>query len=73
MGFLDKFKGKDAEQMVARVKEEVAQRDEEVDAAIDKVADLADRATDGKLTEKIDDAAAKLKEAAERLDDEPKA
>lgn len=73
MGFLDKFKGKDAEQMVDRVKEEVAQRDEEVDAAIDKVADLADRATDGKLTEKIDDAAAKLKEAAERLDDEPKA
>jgi hypothetical protein len=73
VGFLDKFKGKDAEQMVNRVKDEVAQRDEEVDAAIDKVADLADRATDGKFTEKIDDAAAKLKEAAERLDDEPKA
>lgn len=72
MGFWDRFKGKDADQLVDRVKDEVAQRDEEVDAAIDKVADLADRATDGKFTEKIDDAAAKLKEAADRLDD-PKA
>lgn len=72
MGLLDKFKGKDAEKLIAQAKEQAGQHDEDIDAAIDKVADLADQATDGKFTEKIDDAAAKLKEAADRLDD-PKA
>lgn len=73
MGFLDRFKGKDAEQLVDRAKEEAARHDEDIDAAIDKVADLADKATDGKFTEKIDDAAARLKEAADRLDEDPSA
>lgn len=73
MGFLDKFKGKDAEQLVDRAKEQAAQHDEEIGAAIDKVAKLADQATDGKFTDKIDDAAAKLKEAADQLDENPKA
>ncbi|MET1132489.1 MAG: antitoxin [Aeromicrobium sp.] len=73
MGFLDKFKGKNADEVVDRAKEQAAQHDEDIDAAIDKVADLADKATDGKFTEKIDEAAAKLKEAADQLDDDPKA
>ncbi|GAA3529173.1 hypothetical protein AFL01nite_01520 [Aeromicrobium flavum] len=73
MGLLDRFTGKDTKQIVDRAKEEAAKHDEEIDVAIDKVADLADKATDGKFTEKIDDAAAKLKEAADRLDEDPKA
>lgn len=73
MGFLDKFKDKDSAEMIDRAKEEIAKRDEDIEVAIDRVADLADKATDGKHTEKIEQAAEKLKEAADRLDDEPRA
>ena len=59
--------------LIDRAKATAAGHDEDIDAAIDKVADLADKATDGKFTEKIDDAAAKLKDAADRIDDDPKA
>jgi len=73
MGFLDKFKGKDSGELIDRAKATAAGHDEDIEAAIDKVADLADKATDGKFTAKIDDAAAKLKDAADRIDDDPKA
>lgn len=72
MGFLDKFKGKDTGELVDQAKGAVADHGEQIDSAIDKVADLADQATGGKFTEKIDEAAEKLKAAAEDLDD-PKA
>jgi len=68
MGFLDRLKGKDDAEIVDRAKEQVAEHREDIATAIDRVADLADQATDGKHTDKIQEAAAKLKEAADRLE-----
>ncbi|RQN02931.1 antitoxin [Aeromicrobium camelliae] len=45
-------------------------RDDDIDTAVDKVAALADKATSGKYSSKIDEAAARLKEAARTMNDE---
>lgn len=70
MGIFDKFKGKDAGKVVDAAKDQVAKHGDDIDAAIDKVADLADKATGGKHSDKIDDAADKLKDAADKVDGE---
>jgi methyl-accepting chemotaxis protein len=69
MGFLDRLKGDGSDRAVEQAKEQAAAHDEDIEQAIDRVADLADQATDGKFTEKIDEAAQKLKDAADRLDE----
>lgn len=71
MGIFDKFTGKKTDKVVDAAKDQVSKHGDDIDAAIDKVADLADRATDGKHTDKIDEAAKKLKDAADKLDDQP--
>lgn len=70
MGIFDKFRGKNADKVVDTAKDQVAQHGDDINVAIDKVADLADKATGGKHTDKIDEAAAKLKDAAEQADDQ---
>lgn len=70
MGFLERLKGKDSAEVVDRAREQVAEHHEDIGTAIDRVAELADQATDGKHTERIEEAAAKLKEAADRLGEE---
>jgi len=70
MGFLERLKGKDSAEVVDRAREQVAEHHEDIGTAIDRVAELADQATDGKHTERIEEAAAKLKEAANRLGEE---
>lgn len=80
MGFLDKLtgKGKEASQSAqakaGELKDKVgdlaADHNEDIDKAVDKVADLADKVTKGKFTDKIDEAAAKLKDAADKIDDD---
>lgn len=70
MGIFDKLKGVKADEIVDKAKEQLAGRGEQIDQAIDKVADLADQASDRKFSDKIDSAAEKLKDAADRLDDE---
>lgn len=75
MGFLDRFKGKNTDELLdeaktaagdlgGTAKDQLAEHGDDIEGAIDKVADLADQATGGKFTDKIDDAAAKLKDVA---------
>lgn len=81
MGFFDKLtgKGKDASESAQAKASELkdkagdlaAEHNEDIDKAVDKVAELADKVTGGKFSDKIDEAADKLKEAADKLDDKP--
>lgn len=64
MGFLDKFKGKGG--LKDKAVDFAKEHDDQVDQGIDKAADLADDATKGKYTEKIDEAAEKAKDAYEK-------
>lgn len=57
MGLLDKVKGA------------LKGKGNKAKAGIDKVADIVDDKTDGKHSEKIEDAADKAKEAVDKLDD----
>jgi ABC-type transporter Mla subunit MlaD len=45
-------------------------KDKEIDAGIDKTADVVDDKTGGQHTEKIDDAAEKAKDVADKLQGE---
>lgn len=56
MGFLDK------------AKDAIQGKEEQLDQAIDKAADLVDDKTGGKHTDKIDQAADKAKDVVEKLD-----
>lgn len=74
MGFLDKIKGRsgDLEKIKARATQLAQEHGDKIDQGIDKAAGLADKATKGKYSDKIDQAAVKAKESAEKLGDDPK-
>ena len=72
MGFLDRLRGKDDTTPAERVGERVASHDEPIEDAIDRVADLADRATEGRHPARMEETAASLKDAAERGGDGPR-
>lgn len=69
MGFLDKLK-KNAPELKAKAAELARTQNDKIDQGIDKAAGLADKATKGKYAGKIDDAAAKAKDAADKLAEE---
>lgn len=66
MGFLDKFKqqGADLKDKAAGL---AASHSDKIGGGIDKAAGLASKATQGKYDDKIDSAAIKAKEAADKL------
>lgn len=57
MGLMDKLSGM------------LKGKGKQVDDAVDKVADVVDDKTGGKHSDKIDSAAEKVKDAADKLDD----
>ena len=69
MGFLDKFK-KQGSQLKDKATDLASTHGDQIDASIDKAADLANKATKGKYDEQIDSAADKVKEAADKLGEE---
>ncbi|MCX6407700.1 MAG: antitoxin [Propionibacteriales bacterium] len=69
MGFLDKLK-KNAPELKAKASELARTQNAKIDQGIDKAAGLADKATKGKYTQKIDGAAGKAKDAADKLADD---
>ncbi|MGI9084113.1 MAG: antitoxin [Aeromicrobium sp.] len=71
MGFLDKLKGKSG--LKDKAIDLAKQHDDKLDQGIDKASDLADKATKGKYTDKIDNAAEKAKDAYEKPQDTPPA
>lgn len=68
MGILD-----DVKRLGQKAKGLVAKNDDKVKQAIDKAAALADKQTKGKYSEKLGGAAAKAKEALDKLPDQPPA
>jgi len=68
MGMLDNVK-----RLGDKAKGLVAKNDDKVKQAIDKAAAVADKKTKGKYSEKLSGAAAKAKEAVEKLPDQPPA
>jgi ABC-type transporter Mla subunit MlaD len=52
------------------IKSALKGKDKEIDAGIDKAADVVDDKTGGQHTEKIDDAAEKAKDVADKLQGE---
>ena len=66
MGFLDRFK-KQSTELKDKAADIAAWEGDKIDAGIDKAADLANKATQGKFDDKIDGAADKAKDAAEAL------
>jgi hypothetical protein len=69
MSFLDKLKQK-APELKEKAAELAATQNEKIDQGIDKAAGLASKATKGKYDAKIDGAAGKAKDAADKLADE---
>ncbi|MFC5678401.1 antitoxin [Aeromicrobium endophyticum] len=69
MSFLDKLKKK-APELKEKAAELAATQNEKIDQGIDKAAGLASKATKGKYDAKIDGAAGKAKDAADKLADE---
>jgi hypothetical protein len=69
MGFLDRFKGKGG--LKDKAVDLAKEHDDKIDQGIDKASDLADRATKGKYTDKIDGAAQKAKDAYEKPEGQP--
>ena len=51
------------------IKNALKGKEKQVDAGIDKVADVVDDKTGGKHTEKIEDAADKAKEIVDKIDE----
>jgi hypothetical protein len=66
MGFLDKFKKQGAE-LKDKATDLASSQNENIDKAVDKAADLADKATGGKYDDQIDSAADKAKDAVDDL------
>ena len=66
-----KMAGEDLSQKAQDAKERAGEamqdREDDIHAAVDKVRDLADQATGGKFTGKIDEAADRLKQAADDM------
>ena len=71
MGFLDKLK-KRAPELKEKAAELAASQNDKIDKGIDKAADLASKATKGKYDAKIDGAAGKAKDAADKLAEDGK-
>ena len=69
MGFLDKLK-KRAPELKEKAADLAASQNDKIDQGIDKAAGLASKATKGKYDAKIDGAAGKAKDAADKLADE---
>lgn len=69
MGLLDKLKKK-APDLKARAARIAATQNAKIDQGIDKAADAASKATQGKHDAKIDGAADKAKDAADKLADD---
>jgi hypothetical protein len=69
MGFLDKLKQK-APELKEKAAELAATQNDKIDQGIDKAAGLASKATKGKYDAKIDGAAGKAKDAADKLAEE---
>jgi len=69
MSFLDKLKKK-APELRDRAADLAASQNAKIDQGIDKAAGLASKATKGKYDAKIDGAAGKAKDAADKLADE---
>ena len=63
MGFLDKLRGKGG--LKDKAVDLAKEHDDKLDQGIDKAAAAADKATKGKYTDKIEDAAQKAKSAYE--------
>ena len=63
MGFLDKLRGKGG--LKDKAVDLAKEHDDKIDQGIDKASELADKATKGKYTDKIDSAAEKVKGAYE--------
>jgi hypothetical protein len=66
MGFLDKFK-KQSSELKDKAADVAASQNDNIDKAVDKAADLADKATGGKYDDQIDTAADKAKDAIDDL------
>ncbi|NRQ50364.1 antitoxin [Aeromicrobium stalagmiti] len=71
MGFLDKLKKK-APELKEKAADLAASQNDKIDQGIDKAADLASKATKGKYDSKIDGAAEKAKDAADKLAEDGK-
>ncbi len=71
MSFLDKLK-KRAPELKEKAADLAATQNAKIDQGIDKAADLASKATKGKYDAKIDGAAGKVKDAADKLAEEGK-
>ncbi len=63
MGFLDKLRGKGG--LKDKAVDLAKEHDDKLDQGIDKAAEAADKATQGKYTDQIQDAAEKAKSAYE--------
>ncbi len=68
MGFLDKFKGR-TDEIKEKASGIAAEHGDKINSGIDKAAGLANKATKGKYDNQIDGAAAKAKDATEKLGD----
>ncbi|MFT4298665.1 MAG: antitoxin [Aeromicrobium sp.] len=66
MSLFDKLK-KSTPEVKEKVSDLAAEHGDKIDDAIDKAADLADKATGGKHTDKIEGVADKAKDAAGKL------
>lgn len=66
MSFLDKLKQK-APELKAKASDIAASQNDKIDNGIDRAAGLAGKATKGRYADKIDNAATKAKEAADKL------
>ena len=71
MSFLDKLKKK-APELKEKAAELAATQNDKIDQGIDKAAGLASKATKGKYDDKIDGAAGKAKDAADKLAEDGK-
>ncbi|MET0929832.1 MAG: antitoxin [Aeromicrobium sp.] len=71
MGFLDKLKKK-APELKERAADLAASQNAKIDQGIDKAAGMASKATKGKYDAKIDGAAGKAKDAADKLAEDSK-
>jgi hypothetical protein len=69
MSFVDKLKKK-APELKEKAAELAATQNDKIDQGIDKAAGLASKATKGKYDAKIDGAASKAKDAADKLAEE---
>ena len=55
--------------LLDKIKDALKGKGKQVNSGIDKAADVVDDKTEGKYTEKIDDAADKAKDIVEKLDE----